>query len=268
MKKLVQLFGLLAFLSCAVLHADAATITLTQSASSSTAGVSSANLAFGPSPNVATGDLIIVCDNWGNSAGTHAVTDSASNTYHTFPQVKTGIAGLNDLYCAWAIHAGSPAALTETVTVTGGGSHTLRIAIYDYNSSTGWLASPTDQSNASSTTSSSSTTGSVNIAPTVSGTLVFSAMMIQSTVTSGSFTVSGTGYSEQPAGGGSGRGWGASGAGDTRADGCHNLNAGTGATGCSFSWSPASGGGFSFIEANFVPAAGAGAARRRVYMYP
>lgn len=244
------------FVAVAVLLLIAAAVvwagtTLTQSTASSTASVSTVNLTF--SGNVANGDLIIACDNWGNSVGTHAITDNksgGSNTYTVFAnQVKTvGNLGFNDLYCAWAIHAGSAAALQETITITGGGTHTLRLAIFDYASTTGWPASPVDQSNSNSNSGSVAILDPGNITPTVTGTLIFSAIQFTGVVSNIHISAGSCGMQE--AGGTSGNGWASNG----RADGADVQGATTSAQACSYAWTTNF--GASALIENFKPNVG------------
>lgn len=217
-------------------------ISLSQSiASTGTSGVTSKTVIF-PS-NVATGDLVIVAINWGNSSGTYTISDSASNSYTQFPAVETGTT-LNDLNGYWTIHAGSPSALAVTVSIASGGTHTLRVAIYDYHSNTGWPASPVDQSShfLGSTGVTSGDAGSIS--PTVTGTLVFSAIQWSGAVSSVSVN---SGFAEQTAGGTSGLGW----LSDGRADSCDKQAATTSAQNCIFSWTTTV--QYSAFVANFKP---------------
>jgi hypothetical protein len=244
-------------LACAI--AVWAANTLTSSTSNSTASVSTANLTFGS--NVANGDLIIACDNWGNNVGTHAVTDNksgGSNTYTAFLNNQTGITGLNDLYCAWAINSGSAAALTVTVTISGAGAgtHTLRIGIFDYNSSTGWASSPVDSvagGNGANSTTGTTMANPGNITPSASGELVFSSIQWSNTVNTTSVTT----CTERAAGGSGGSGWGNNG----RVDSSDVLSSGTSATTCMYSWAASV--GYSTLIQAFKPATTSAVVRHR-----
>lgn len=234
--------------------ARAQVYTTVQSASSSTAAVNTVNLSF--PGNSTTGNLLIACTNFGNNAAgsTYTVTDNksgGSNTYTTFPTVKIGLTSLNDLTCAWAIHSGASATLQLTIacTPTGTcGTHTLRFAIIEKNSSTGFLASPVDQSAGQSTTSSVTSGDPTNITPTVSNSFMFSAIQLGVAAGTSSIIVGG-GCTEEPTSNGSaGNGW----AGDHRADGADSATSGLSPTKCTYSWTNA--GGYSSIAINFKPA--------------
>ena len=224
-----------------------ALITLVQSGSSKPAtGSGTVSL----SSTVGAGDLIIVGINWGNFAGTYAVSDSAGNTYTQFPSVQIGISGFNDLNAFWAINTSSQSSITVTVNITGGGTHGMRLSIFDYSSSTGWLASPVDQGNSQHNATAGPSGNPGNITPTVAGTLAWSAIQL---VTSGATAIIVTSpYTERPTSGGTaGTGW----TSDARADSGDNQSASTSSQTCSFSWSSINS-GYSSLIANFIPAAG------------
>lgn len=222
----------------------------------STSGVSGAVASFAQTfaSNVANGDLVIACTTFGNNLGgtTYAATDNksgGSNTYTAFVTVELAVSTNSDLWCGWAIHSGSAAALQVTITVTGGGSHTMRMAIFDYNSTMGWPASPVDRNSGNFGAGSVTTGTSGNISPSVSGTLVFSALQLNASGVS-AITLSGC-CVEQTAGGTSGNGWASS----DRADSSDNQNGTTTANqNATYSWTGAA--PFSAIIQNFKPSTG------------
>ena len=216
----------------------------------STSGVSGAVNFFGKafSTNVANGDLVIGCFTFGNNTAgiTYSMTDSASNSYAAFVTQETQVTNNNDLLCFWTIHAGSAAAITVTGNASGGGSHTFRLAIYDYASTTGWPASPVDKNAGASSSSSVANITTASITPSQSGTLIFSALEIgASGVTSISTNA---GYSEQPAGGTAGQGWASS----LRADSADNQNGGTSATSVTYTFAGGVSAATAIIQ-NFKP---------------
>lgn len=201
---------------------------------------------------VTSGNLLLLGINWGNNAGTYTISDDASNTWHQFPNVATGIVGLNDLNAYWAIAGSSPATLTVTVTVTGGGAHGMRLAVYEYSTTTGWGTTPIDVGNSNSTTTGTASGNPGNITPTNTGELLVSFIQFANT-TSGDTVASP--FTEQPTSGGTaGTGWRS----DGRADGADNTNSGN--TSVTASWTWTSSVGYSALIAAFAPAAGGGGA--------
>jgi hypothetical protein len=231
-----RFFLFLALLLCAQ-QAKAITIAqhneTTQTGSSGTCAMSTTTTT--------SGSLLVALVNFGNNAAgtTYAATDDrsgGSNTYTEFPTNGTvkAATGLNDLTGLWAINSGSQSSLTITVTVTGGGSHTLRIACKELTNGTGWLSSPVDVTNhASSSTSTVGPVGPGAVTPTVTGELLISA--IQWGIITNSYSTS----SSSPActlQGGTG-GWASS----QKANDCDIEGATTGSQNVQWSWANASG---------------------------
>jgi hypothetical protein len=190
------------------------------------------------SSSVAGGNILWIGINWGNNAGTYAVADNASgctNTWTRFGSVQIGVTSpnaLNDLNAYYTVNCGTQAGgITVTVTVTGGGSHGMRLALEEDHSSTGIPASPADQSNsAACNTSAAQTCGPGNITPTVSNTLTIAMVGLQS---AGATALLGQSpCTDDPAGGTSGGGWASNG----RSDSAINLSSGTSAFTCNFNW--------------------------------
>lgn len=258
MRRWIALLGLL------IASPAFASITLTQSNSSSTNAVNTVSLAF--TGNVANGDLIIACTNFGNNAAgsVYTVTDNksgGSNTYTNFTNVVLNTGTFGDLTCAWAIHSGTAATLTETVacTPTGTcGTHTLRLAVFDYASTTGWLASPVDTGN-THTSAAGATTGNPGaITPAASGELLFAAIQFGSTIST--LTTASCTRQSAPDGTNSGNGW----ANIGRAGSCDVQNTSNTSTTATFNWATAV--AYSALVTAFKPAAAGGAtpARHRV----
>lgn len=256
MRRWTALFGLL------IASPAFGSITLTQSNSSSTAAVNTVNLAF--TGNVANGDLIIACTNFGNNAAgsVYTVTDNksgGSNTYTSFTNVVLNTGTFGDLTCAWAIHSGSAANLTETVACTLAatcGSHTLRFAVFDYASTTGWLASPVDTGNTNNSSSGVTTGNPGAITPAASGELLFAAIEFGSAITTNLTTTNCTRQSA-PDGTNTSSGWASS----ARAGSCDVQNTSNSSTTATFNWSTAV--AYSALVTAFKPAAAGAAAPAR-----
>lgn len=219
-------------------------ITLVQSNSSHPAGTPG-TCAF--STNVTAGNLLLIGINWGNSTGTYAITDTLGNTWTQFPSVPTGISGLNDLNAFWTVSASS-GANTVTATISGGGAHGLRLAVYEYSSTTGWPANPVDGTgNKSSSLSGVTTANPGNITPSASGELVVSYIQFGNTTSADAVS---TPFTERPtAGGTAGTGW----TSDGRADGADDQSSGNTALTCTWSWVTAV--AYSALICAFKPAA-------------
>ena len=247
MRRAIPVLAFLAFWACA--PAAAQTYTIVQKVSSSgTTSVSSKAVAF--TSNIASGNMLFTCFNWGNSAGTPTVSDTLTNTWTEFLSVVRGVSGLNDLSCFWA-KAASSGADTVTESESGGGNHTLRVEIKEVSASTGWLASPVDQHNsASNATATCCTTGNPgNITPSVTSTFFVSAMQ---TGTSGVTNITVTNCTEEFGSGTAGTGW----LSDGRADGATISGASTSSQTCTYSWTTAA--AWSALLGNFKATAAGG----------
>lgn len=220
--------------------------TLVSSVSNTATGVSTINVTMGAATSV--GDLICVGINWGNTTGTYAVTDNAtggSNTYTQFPSVQTGTS-LNDLNAFYA-HAATAETLTITVTISGGGSHSLRVGVLIFHSTTGWVSGTgvVDVGNSAIDTNVAHTTANPgNITPAASGELLVSFIEWGSGAVSG---ISVTSWNEDA--GGTGPGWGGLG----RSDGAYLLSSGNTATTATWNWT--TGQNSSSLICAFKPAA-------------
>jgi hypothetical protein len=149
----------------------------------------------------------------------------------------------------WAICTNAQSSLVITLTMTTGGSHTIRLAAFDYNSTTGWQSTPFDVGSAGS--GSAVTTGSATaVTPAAAGELAHSCIQFGSGAVS-SITVTSP-YVEQVAGGTTGSGWIA----DGRADSGDNQNCASGSQTCTYNWTTAQ--GFSSLLAILKPTAGGG----------
>jgi hypothetical protein len=226
-----------------------ASITLTQTGSSHPANTPGTVTLSG---SVAAGDLIIVGINWGNNVGTYQVQDGAGNLYTQFPSVQSGNTGFNDLNAFWAINTSPQSSLTVTVTISGGGSHGMRLAIFEYACSTGWAASPVDQGNSQHNATSVIVATPNTISPTVTGTLGWSAIQFVVAVTGINMTAGGSVlFTEQPTSGGTATtGWTSDGRADS-ADRVLDLTTNQTAT---YNWTTSS--GYSALIANFKPGSG------------
>ena len=216
-----------------------ASISLVQSKSVSCSAATNCTITL--SSNTTSGNLLIFGLNWGNTAGTITACDGGScsttcptstDTWSTIPSnpVADG-ASSNEINVTYT--KATTALTSLTYCVSGGGSHTMRMGVFEYSSTTGWQSSPLDVS-ATSSNSSNTSAGSGTITPAASGELVFAAM--QWAVAVSAITVSGTGMTEQPTSNGTaGTGWISAG----RIDGCDNENSGNVSTTCTFSWTTA-----------------------------
>lgn len=217
-------------------------VTLTQSNHANGTGISTLNVSL--TGAVGAGDLIILDVNWGSATGTYAASDGAGNTYTAHGNGP--IVASNAAHMFWAICTNAQSSLTLTMTITGGGTHTLRLAAFDYNSTSGWQGTPFDVGS-SGTGSAVLTGGASNITPAAAGELVHSVIQ-WGNATATSITVTAP-YSEAVAGGTTGSGWIA----DGRADSGDNTSCASGAQTCTFNWTGSS--NFSALIAAFKPAA-------------
>ncbi len=216
-----------------------ATTTLVQSNSNSTAAGVSHTVAL--SSTVTAGNLLIVPFMFGaNKANcTYAVSDTLGNTWTQHPSGATDDTSASDsVIIFWTKTGSGGASDTATITVTGGScgggtDHTVRAGIFEYSATNGWPASPVDTSSAGNAGGSAATTGNApNVTPSATGELIFSALVTGGTITSGTFTVSGTGFTREDAGGTAGTGF----ASANRIEGCDNTSSGNTATTCTFTW--------------------------------
>ena len=194
--------------------------------------------------NTTAGNLVMFALMWGASSGTITQCDGGScsttcttstDSFNTLPSNPISDTVSDELD---VVYAKMSTALTSfTFCIAGGGSHTIRVAAYEYSASSGFpaLASVLDTSNVGNGGGSQVLTGTGgNITPATAGELVFSAIQMESTISA--FVITGTGYSEQPTSNGTaGNGW----LGTDRGDGCHNLSSVNTATTCTFSWTTA-----------------------------
>lgn len=229
-----------------------ASVSLIQSNSIvSSGGVGSQGVAISSQVNL--GDLILVGVQWGNQSGTFACADNqsgGSNTYTAFPSnpVSDTVTSGNEIWCCWGVAtATSAGGLTVTVTITGGGTHTVRMAAYAYRSTTGWKSpTPIDQSNVNHNGSAGTSGTAGSVTPTVAGSLVWSAIELSGAIGSGTLIVNAP-MKIQNAGGTNGNGWGSA----DRATGSDNTNSGTSAINPSYSW--ANSVGYAATVATFLP---------------
>jgi hypothetical protein len=198
-------------------------ISLIQSRGGSSTGTNTVTLAY--SSNNTSGNLLIVDVDWGAGGvtGDYTFSDTLGST--------------------WTKHPNGP---IITVTVANNGNHTLRIGIYEYNSTTGWQATPFDVGN-SSTQGNATTANPGTITPAAAGELVHANMQWTSAVSAITCT---SPYTEQPAGGTAG--W----ISDGRADSGDNQNCASGSQTCTFNWTTTA--SSSSLIAAFKPAAGGG----------
>lgn len=221
-------------------------VSLTQSNSASTAGVTSQAVTL--SSTLASGDLIIVAGRWGNQSGTITASDGPGTTYtHITGSPKSdGVSGGNEAFLMWGILGSGQSSLTVTVSVSGGGSHTLTAAVFDYASTTGWPASPVETQTTNSSTNSANTGTSGNI--TTSNTdLIFATIETSGAFTAASASVSAP-FTTRGAGGTSGDGY----ASVDRAFGGDDQNASASNYNCTFNWTGTL--GYAAIIAAFTPA--------------
>jgi hypothetical protein len=229
--------GLLALLACVFSVCAEASVTLVQSNSTSTATTTSGTVAL--SSTIGAGDLIIVGINFGSTTPTsysngtnYVVSDTNSLTWNACP-VGPVIQG-NAIGCYYAIDSAGHSSTTVTVTINNGGSHTLRLAAYEYSSTTGWAASPADTQNSNSNSSAVASGNGGAVTPAQAHELLWAAIQFN---TAGATAITGTGTcTERPAGGGSGLGW----VGGARADACDVQDSTASATTPGFSWSSVS----------------------------
>lgn len=212
-------------------------ITLVQATTSKpTGGTTPASCAVTFTSNVTANNLLIVVIEFGGNTGTsYTCSDNqsgGSNTWTEFLSTEKGTT-TNDLTAFWAIPSAS-GALTVTIlaTFSGGGTHGARMGAYEYNSSTGWAASPVGVHNAANTASNVTTITPGNITPTAAGNLLVS-YWVSGNITS-AITVNAP-FTEQPAGGTVG--WTSDGQG--RADGADDQNSPSTSTTCTWNWTTA-----------------------------
>jgi hypothetical protein len=245
MRRLLVLMALFASYACA-------TNTLVQSNGCAVSGVTSTTCAL--SSTIANGDLLIVTGQWGNQTGTFTVTDNATGCTNAWNQLSISpksdtASGGDDEFFFWAINCGPQSTLTATVAISGGGSHSLRFAIADFSSTTGWNASPLDVQNSNAVSGVGVTTGNPgSVTPSAGGELLFAVLGATTTVSS--FNTSSC--TELDAGGSAGTGY----AGSNHVVGCYVLSTGTSATTPTFNWTSAS--AYAAIGAVFKPSTGDG----------
>lgn len=220
----------------------------------STAAVTSTNCPLNAA-NLTSGSLLVCGMMWGNvvSGTTYSITDPTNGTYTVVSStpINDGL-GSNSLYMAWIKNTSTAASLTVTFNATGNGNHTIRAACYEYTSTIGWPTNPVDTQSGQNSSVQGVSGNAPNVTPSATGELIFAAIILASGATANSFTVSGTGFTRQDAGGTAGSGWGS----NTRAVGCDNQNSGNAATTCTFSW--ATNNQWAAAQVVFKPGAAAG----------
>lgn len=220
-------------------------------------GTAPATCAITYSSSVTGGNLLVVGINFGNTLPStdYSASDNASGCTDTWTQTpspgtnNSSPNAIGDITVLWSVACGNQASLTVTVSVASGGSHGARLGAYEYSSTTGWPASPVDKSGSSvaNTTPAGSSLNTASITPSVTGTLVWSAIAIAS---AGATSITVSTCTERPtAGGTAGSGW----TSDGRADGADIQTGGTSATVCGWSWSSTNSFSDSVII-NFKPA--------------
>lgn len=122
MKRLLLILGLL---PCA--NPCRAAITLIQHTNKDAGSAGSTTLAYGSNPII--NHLLVVVVRSGNSSGSVTTTDTIGNTWAN--GTLQNLAGLGQSQLSYAVNKSTAA---DTVTVTlGGGSATIRMAIFEYS---------------------------------------------------------------------------------------------------------------------------------------
>jgi hypothetical protein len=262
-------FGLLCFFflilgALALLASPAwATVTLVQSRSNGGGGQNFQTVTL--TASTTAGNLLIVgvfyasggtspvmnvCDGTASNCtapNAGCTGQTSTDTFTALPNMPVN-AGVRQTYLAYAK---ASSALTSFTACGNAGGHSMQIAVYEYNSTTGWQSSPLDTS-ATNTGATAPGSGG-NITPSASGELIFSVISIQNNGLT--ITISGTGMTEQPTSNGTAHtGW-VEGGIAFQSDGCDDENSGNTSTTCSFGGSANATWGA--IIAAFKPAAGA-----------
>jgi hypothetical protein len=213
-----------------------ATMTLVQQNSTSCAATTTCGCVLSSAAN---GDVLVSELMWGNQAGTLTTSDNGTGGTNSYtpatgsPQ-SDGVSGGNELFVQAATNVATTGSLTITTAVAGGGSHTLRVACFDYHSTTGWQASPWDVFSATNCGGTGAQTcngtGLANITPSANPELIVAAAIVFSPAET-TFSAAG-GCTLRDAGGTAGHGW----ASLLRADSADNLAATNTAQACIINW--------------------------------
>lgn len=243
MRKLTLAFLLLLLTT---LPASGQVLALVQSNSATTASAQTLAVTINTT-SVGAGDLVKIGVNWGGlSTDSMTVTDDHANSYTQCPVSATAA---NILRCFWTVNPSSQTSITATVTLGGGVSHTIRMVAFEYSSTTGWPASPVDQSNTASSGAGVQTGTAGNITPTSSGQLLLCDISWGNTVSSVTATAP---FTLQA---GAGTGWGTT----ARAESADIQSGATTSTQtCTINWVTAV--AYGAIIVSFKPNAAAGGA--------
>lgn len=200
-------------------------VSLTQSANGFTSSGTSATVILNTA-TIADGDLIVVDIDWGSNTGSFVVSDDHNAGNYTSHPDGPKTQG-NQCHMFWHLNSGAVSSVTVTVSITGGGSHTIRCAAFDYNSTTGFNTTPLDQHSSNAVTASITMPSGSNIIPAAAGELVHACIQYSTAVSAINCTAP---YGEQHAGGTNG--WHS----DGRATSGDNPNCASGAQTCTFNW--------------------------------